>query len=123
MITMQKKLSRNRKQYLVLKAKGLEFLETWFGTLKCVPPNLTKLYQLLLHMVTMKGTVPVYLALKIGYTIKVIDEAVTKGYVESSPVPKKPSKEILKRIREIIGKPPREMCGSRLLNLLKVRQK
>jgi hypothetical protein len=36
---------------------------------------------------------------------------VTKGYVESSPVPKKPSKEILKRIREIIGKPPREMYG------------
>jgi len=62
-------------------------------------------------MVTMKGTVPVYLALKIGYTIKVIDEAVMKGYVESSPVPKKPSKEILKRIKEIIGKPPREMYG------------
>jgi len=84
----------------VLKVKGLEFLETWFGTLKRVPPNLTKLYQLLLHMVTMKGMVPVY-----------FDEAVTRGYVESSPVPKKPSEEILKRIREIIGKPPREMYG------------
>jgi len=111
MITMQRQFSRHRKQYLVLKAKGLEFLETWFGTLKCVPPNLTKLYQLLLHMVTMKGMVPVYLALRIGYTIKVIDEAVTRGYVESSPVPKKPSEEISERIREIIGRPPREMYG------------
>ena len=108
---MRRQFSHDRKRYLVLKVKGLEFLETWFGTLTCVPPNLTKLYQLLLHMVTLKGMVPVYLALKIGYTIKVIDEAVTKGYVESSPVPKKPSKEILKRIREIIGKPPREMYG------------
>jgi hypothetical protein len=111
MVTMQRQFSRYRKQYLVLEAKGLEFVETWFGTPKCVPPDLTKLYQLLLHMVTMKGTVPVYLALKIGYTIKVIDEAVMNGYVESSPVPKKPSKEILKRIKEIIGKPPREMYG------------
>ena len=108
---MQRRNLHHRKQFLVLKIEGLKFLETWFGTLKCVPPNLMKLYQLLLHMVTMKGTVPVYLALKIGYTIKVIDEAVTKGYVESSPIPKKPSKEILKRIREIIGKPPREMYG------------
>ena len=108
---MQRRNLHHRKQFLVLKIEGLKFLEIWFGAQKCVPPNLTKLYQLLLHMVTMKGTVPVYLALKIGYTIKVIDEAVTKGYVESSPIPKKPSKEILKRIREIIGKPPREMYG------------
>jgi hypothetical protein len=111
MIAMKTQFPRRRKRYLVLKAKGLEFLETWFGTMKCVPPNLTKLYQLLLHMVTMKGMVPVYLALRIGYSSKVIDEAVTKGYVESSHVPKKPSEEVLKRIREIIGKPPREMYG------------
>lgn len=109
MITMRRQFPRYQKRYLVLKVKGLEFLETWFGTLKCVPPNLTKLYQLLLHMVTMKGTVPVYLALRLGYTGKLIDEAVTKGYVELSLVPKNPSEEVLKRIREIIGKPPREM--------------
>jgi hypothetical protein len=33
-------------------------------------------------MVTMKGTVPAYLALRLGYTGKLIDEAVTKGYIE-----------------------------------------
>jgi hypothetical protein len=109
MIAMKTQFPRRRKRYLVLKVKGLVFLETWFGTLKCVPPNLTKLYQLLLHMVTMKGIVPVYLALRIGYSGKVIDEAVTKGYVESSHAPRKPSEEVLKRIKEIIGKPPREM--------------
>jgi len=60
-------------------------------------------------MVTMKGMIPVYLALKLGYAVKLIEEAVTKGYVELSHVPKKPSEDVLKRIREIIGKPPREM--------------
>jgi hypothetical protein len=60
-------------------------------------------------MVTMKGMIPLHLALKIGYTVKLIDEAVTKGYVELSRVPKKPSEDVLKRIKEIIGKPPREM--------------
>ena len=108
---MLKQFPRHRKRYLVLKVKGLEFLQTWFGTPKSVPPNLTKLYQLLLHMVTMKGTVPVYLALRIGYTGKVIAEAVIREYVESSHVPRKPSEEVLKRIREIMGKPPREIYG------------
>jgi len=98
-----------RSQYLVLKVKGLSFLETWFGAPGCVPPNLTKLYQLTLHMVTMKGMMPTYSALRAGYTIRLINEAVRKGYIELSPAPKKPSEEALRKIKEIIGKPPREM--------------
>jgi len=87
----------------------LEFVETWFGTQKCVPPNFTKLYQLLLHLVTMNGMVPVYLALRLGYTSKLIGEAVSKGFVELSLVPRRPSEEVLGCIREIIGNPPRQM--------------
>lgn len=98
-----------RSQYLVLKIKGLKFLETWFGAPKCVPPNLTKLYQLTLHMVTMKGMMSTYSALKTGYTIRLINEAVRKGYIELSSVPKKPSREVFRKIKEIIGKPPPEM--------------
>ena len=102
--------SHNRQiQYLVLEVKGLEFVETWFRTSKCVPPSLTRLYQLLLHMVTMNGTLPVYSALKLGYTSKLIGQAVSKKFVELSLVPRRPSEEVLQRIREIIGKPPREM--------------
>jgi len=106
---MQRKFLHNKKRYLVLKVKGLEFIETWFGIPRCIPPNLTKLYQLLLHMVTMRGTVPTYLALKLGYTDRVIEEAVTKGYVELSPSPKKPSQAVLRRVKAIIEKPSREM--------------
>jgi len=60
-------------------------------------------------MVTMKGMIPVYLAVGLGYTSTLIREAVTKGYVELSFTPKQPSEEVLKRVKKIIGKPPREM--------------
>ncbi|MEA2089384.1 MAG: hypothetical protein U9O89_01305 [Thermoproteota archaeon] len=93
----------------MLKIEGLKFVQTWFSSPKCIPPNLTRLYQLLLQMVTMKGMLPVYLTRRLGYTSKLIDKAVTQGYVELSLAPKKPSEKVLKRIREIIGKPPREM--------------
>ncbi len=109
MLTMRRRFSNRQKQYLVLDVKGLEFVETWFGTSKCVPPSLTRLYQLLLHMVTMNGMVPVYLVLGSGYTSKLIGQAVSKGFVELSLVPRRPSEEVLQSIREIIGKPPREM--------------
>ena len=102
-------MAYSQKQYLVLEVEGLEFVETWFGTPKCVPPSLTRLYQLLLHMVTMNGTVPVYIALKLGYTSRLIGEAVSRGFVELSLVPRRPSEEVLQSIREIIGEPPREM--------------
>ena len=109
MLTMRRRYYYPQKQYLVLKAEGLEFIETWFGTARCVPPNLTRLYQLLLHLVTMNGTVPVYLALRLGYTSKLIGEAVSRGFVELSLVPRRPSEDVLGCIKDIIGKPPRQM--------------
>lgn len=106
---MRRRFSNRQKPYLVLDVEGLEFVEAWFGTSKCVPSSLTRLYQLLLHMVTMKGTLPVYSALKIGYTSKLIGQAVSKKFVELSLVPRRPSEEVLQRIRELVGKPPPEM--------------
>jgi len=98
-----------RTQYLVLKAEGLDFIATWFGSPKSVPPDLRRMYQLLLHTVTMKGTVPVQLALKIGYSSTVIKEAVRRRYVELYSAPRKASREVLDRIREIMGEPSKEM--------------
>ena len=106
---MKKEILRQRRGYLVLRSEGLCFLEKWFKKSKRLPPNLVKLYQLLLHMVTLNGVIPVYLALRIGYTLGTIDVAVSKRYIELSSAPKKPSEEVLKKIKEIIGKPPREI--------------
>lgn len=93
----------------MLEAKGLEFIETWFGEPKCVPPNLTKLYQLLLHTITMNGTLPFYLALRSGYTGKLIEEAASRGFIEISLVPKNLSEQVRTSIKEIIGKTPQQM--------------
>ena len=99
----------NSSQYIVLKSRGLDFVEVWFGAPRCVPPNLTRMYQLLLHLVTMKGVVPVRLAFSIGYNSRIIGQAVRRGYVELSSAPQKVSRETADRIAKMIGEPPREM--------------
>lgn len=110
MLTMPRRYRFSlRRQYLILKAEGFELIKTWFGTHECVPPNLTKLYQLLLHMVTMNGTISVDQALRLGYTSKSVSEALSREFIELSLVPKRPSEQVLGYIREIIGKPPQQM--------------
>ena len=89
MAKRQRRLIFIRPGFLVLSAKGFEFVETWFGASGRVPPHLTKLYQLLLHTVSMGGVISFRLALKAGYSRKVIKEAVSKAYIELTTVPKK----------------------------------
>ncbi len=84
-------------------------MEEWYVAVQPVPANVTKLYQLLLHMVTMRGTIPVYLALELGYANQLIDEAMSRGFVELSLELKKPSRRVSRQINQIIGIPPPEM--------------
>lgn len=100
---------RSRKRFLVLTAKGFEFVKNWFDASEAVPSDLTKLYQLLLRTITVGGTMSLMAALKMKYSKKVIQRAVSGKYVELSYVAKKPPKEVLKRMGELIGEPPREM--------------
>jgi len=87
----------------------MEFVETWFGAPKCVPPDVTRLYQLLLYVVSMKGQIPIYAAHRSGYTVNQIASAISKGFVEASPVPKKPQEKVITHIDKIIGNPPQHM--------------
>jgi hypothetical protein len=57
----------------------------------------------------MKGTISVYQALGLGYSGKSLGEAISRGFIELSLVPKRPSEEVLGFIREIIGEPPQQM--------------
>lgn len=100
---------RSRKRFLVLTAKGFDFVKNWFDTAESIPSDLTRLYQLLLRIITMGGTLPLVAALKMKYTKKVIQKAVTEKYAELTHVAKKPPKELLKRMNELIGEPPKEM--------------
>ena len=49
------------------------------------------------------------LALRMGCSRKVIGEAVSNAYVELTRLSKKPEKMVLKRIREMVDEPPREI--------------
>lgn len=97
------------RQYLVLRIEGLEFVRTWFDRRENVPPGLTKSYQLLLHLITMNGTIPVQLALRFGYTRSLIHEVIRKGYAVLSPTPRKPLEEVRVEIKNMIGRPPQGM--------------
>ena len=94
---------------MVLTAKGLEFIEVWFGATGRVPPNVTKVYQLLLHTASMGGVVSFQMTLRIGYDREVVEEAVSNGYVDPTPVSRKPEKEVIMRIKEMMRKPLREI--------------
>lgn len=95
--------------FLVLTTKGLEFVKNWFGASGRVPPNLTRLYQLLLQTVSMGGVMNVQAALRIGYDRGVIREAVSKAYVELTLISRRPKKGVVRRIKEMVGEPSREI--------------
>ena len=93
----------------MLTEKVVEFVERWFHTEGRVPPHLTKLYQLLLRMVSFGGVISLHLALRSGYDRGLISEAVSKEYVVLTQAPRKPSKEVQGRIKEMVGEPPGEI--------------
>lgn len=97
------------RAYLVLTEKGVEFVEKWFHTEGRVPPHLTKLYQLLLRMVSFRGVISMRLALRSGYSREVIQKAVSNEYVVLTQMPRKPPKEAQRRITEMVGEPPGEI--------------
>lgn len=97
------------KNYLVLTEKGVEFVEKWFHTERRVPPHLTKLYQLLLRMVSFGGVISMQLALRSGYDQRVISEAVSQEYVVLTQMARKPTKEVQRRIIKMVGEPPKEI--------------
>ncbi len=97
------------RHFLVLTSKGLNFVTGWFGTPGRVPTHVTKLYQFLLRTASMGGVMSLRLAIRMGYSRKVIEEAVSNAYVKLTRVPSKPEKEVLKRIQDMVGEPPKEI--------------
>ena len=89
--------------------RGLDFVDVWFGAPRRVPPDLTRLYQLLLNIITMKGTMPVRSLMQMGYPVNVLKIAIRKRYVKMHYAPRKVSEEVMKRILDIVGEAPSEM--------------
>jgi hypothetical protein len=98
-----------RKLCLILTSKGLDFVDRWFKSNEHIPSNLTKLYQLLLQTARLNGVVNVWMAIRLGYSKDAIDKAISKAYLKLSSRPRKPNDEVLRRIKEIHGKAPKEI--------------
>ena len=92
----------------MLTVKGIQFTEKWFHA-EHVPANLTKLYQLLLKLIWMKGLMEVRLAQRLGFSSLCVGRAVSARYVKVSKIPIMPEKDVQQKIAEIIGKPPRRI--------------
>lgn len=98
-----------RKLYLVLTSKGLDFVDKWFESTEHIPSNYTKIYQLLLRTARLNGVINMGVAIRLGYGKETINKAVSNAYLKLSPRPRKPSNPVLRRIKKMHGKPPKEI--------------
>lgn len=101
-----KKFRIQRKRYLVITMKGIEFVEKLY-TAEHIPSNLTRLYQLLLKLIRMKGTMTINFARRLNYIREVLKLATKKGYVKVNNRPIKSSGAVHNKIVKMIGKVPR----------------
>jgi hypothetical protein len=95
-----------RARYLVITMKGLQFIERWH-TADHIPPQLTKLYQLLIKLFRMKGTMTTNLAKRLGYNKEILNLADAEGYVKIEHSFTRPSKSIQNTIATMIGEAPK----------------
>ena len=92
----------------MLTMKGIEFAEKWYYA-EHVPADLTKLYQLLLKLIWMKGVMEAGLAQRLGFSPLCIGRAVSAGYVKATRTPASAKDDVQKKIAEIIGEAPRRI--------------
>ena len=94
-----------RKRYLVITLKGIQFAKQWYAARR-IPPRVTRLYQLLLGLIWMKGimTVP---AKQVNQKDSVVNRARVRGFVIIDERPHRIPEAIQHEIGSIIGKAPR----------------
>ena len=94
-----------RNRYIVVTREGVEFADRLFQAEK-VPSNLCRLYQLLLKLTRMRGTVTVKQVRRLGFSPLTIGRAISKWYVKVHTKPVKPPVEVQKKIEDMKGKAP-----------------
>lgn len=66
---------------LAITMKGFGFMERWYHA-EHIPTHIVRLYQLLLKLIWMKGIMVVSYAQRLSYDSKVVNQALSKEYVE-----------------------------------------
>jgi hypothetical protein len=90
--------------FLILTNDGIKFAKRWHRSKNKVPPKMSRLYQLIMKIIMMKGVITQIGAQKIGYDKKVIHDAISRRYLRLARKPSKPSREVIQDINKLIGK-------------------
>jgi hypothetical protein len=94
-----------RKRYVVITSKGIEFVKQLYAARE-IPPQVTRLYQLLLGLIWVKGvmTVP---AGQVDREGSVVNQARLRGCVIVNEQPRRIPAAVQHKIDAMIGKAPR----------------
>ena len=97
-----------RPRYVVITLEGARFIEKWYLS-EHIPFHLTRLYQFLLGLIWMRGTMTTDQAQRLGYNAKLVQLASSNGYVKIHNTPQRPSIAIQNKIIVMIGEAPRRI--------------
>jgi len=95
-------------QYLMITGKGLDYAEEWYS-LKNIPLEHMKLYQLLIKMIWMGGKMNVNQAIMAGHRNKILTEASSNGFIKIVRLQDKLPYHIQRKISEMIEKAPQQI--------------
>ena len=87
-----------RKRYVVITLKGIEFAEKWYAAQE-ISPRVTRLYQLLLGLIWMRGTMTVSVK-QVGHEDSVVNRARLRGYVIIDERPRRIPEDVQHKIGE-----------------------
>ncbi len=96
----------NSKGLVILTEEGLLFVKKWFGIARCVPPDLTRIYQMLLHVGSFVGCISYEMLRGIGYEDKTVNRAIEAKFIVMSKDASKLQDSVKAELARMVGKPP-----------------
>jgi hypothetical protein len=103
-IEPQRATKARKSTFLILTNDGIKFARKWQRSNNKVPTNISRLYQLIIKIIMMKGVITLNEAQRIGYNKSVIQDAISRKYLRLTRKPSKPSREVIQEIKKFIGK-------------------
>lgn len=99
----------NSKDLVILTEEGLLFVKKWFGIARRVPPDLTRIYQMLLHVGSFGGCISYEMLKGIGYEDKTVNRAIEAKFIAMSTDASKLQDKVKTEIARMVGKPPESL--------------
>jgi len=92
----------------VITIKGIKFTKEWYYRAHIHLP-IARLYQLLLRLIWMRGIIVLHHPLRLTKWGKIMNQALSEGYVKIVEKTHLSSEGIRERIKQMIGDAPRDI--------------